>query len=130
MGRHKNTPEQQQAYRERQREQQRQRRERRRIKQGAGRPSMTPEQKEAARLRKKEYDRRRRPSKRQSPHEQRVKGIYVPEHVLMERAERLNAPQTPNTVCLGDPVVPRWMSNQDNNPARLTCGIGYISRFF
>lgn len=78
MGRHKNTPEQQQAYRERQRA----------------------------------YDRKRRGPgvDRRSPHEKQVKSLYVPEHVLIEREQRLSAPETPNSVLLGDPVVPRWMS--------------------
>lgn len=40
---------------------------------------------------------------------------YVPDHVLEDRERRQNAPETPNTRWLGDPVVPRWMSNADSD---------------
>lgn len=43
----------------------------------------------------------------------------VPAHVLEDRERRQNAPETLNVKYLGDPAVPRWMSNADDKSDRV-----------
>src|SRR6185312_4445287 len=51
----------------------------------------------------------------------------IPPHVIEERDQRLNAPDTLNSLILGDPVVPRWQSNDDSPSQNRRYGLGSIS---
>lgn len=89
----------------------------------------------AAAMREKgEHERRVRAIAREKrreerpPSKKRVTIQYVPNHVLEDRQRRLNAPETLNSKYLGDPVVPRWMSNA-NNSVEHPRYVGMISRY-
>lgn len=68
------------------------------------------------RTRRAAYRKRVREGVIAKPEIQRVRIRHIPSDVLADRERRQNAPETPNTIWFGDPVVPRWMSNKDSKP--------------